>query len=55
MHKYRISNNTTADSVAAKRCFDFFTSQANNFVGFIRDVSQDPFGFILISEIQVIL
>ena len=42
-----------ADVEAAKLAFDSSINPFGNLKGFIQDILQDPFGYILVSHIQV--
>ncbi len=52
VNRHKISNEICIDSEAAKLIFDRLYC-SNNFKGYIQYISQNPFGVLLISEIQV--
>lgn len=49
----RICNELVIDINATKRICDKTCMENSDFKGFIRDISLDPFGFLLLSLIQV--
>jgi hypothetical protein len=55
-HRFQLSNEFRIDCDAAKLVFDIMLplSKKNGIQGFIQEIHSNPFGFILISEIQVI-
>ncbi len=55
LHKDRLSTNFIDDVQAAKELCDnlCFKINENGIDGFIREIQLDPFGFLLISDIQV--
>ena len=55
VHQNRLSNELISDIKAAKTLCDSFclNSQTTDLFGFIQKISLDPFGFLLLSHIQV--
>jgi hypothetical protein len=54
LHFYKISNEVFIDAQAAKNITDQIFSDSNSQLkGFLHDVSLDPFGYLLISQVQV--
>ena len=51
-HRERLSNNVFTDAAASKQVMDRLIV-GKKFNGFVREVGLDPFGFLLIAEIQV--
>ncbi len=63
-HKNRFSTDHLIDVIAAKRVFktlevfskDEYKSLPDDYIhGFIQEISLDPFGFLLFSNLQVVL
>lgn len=59
VHAYRISTNYLVDSLATKKCFDYFTGVINeekkgeNYLnGFLQESSLIPFGLFFICQQQ---
>ena len=52
-HRERLSNNVFTDASASKQVMDRLIV-GKKFNGFVREVGLDPFGFLLIAEIQVL-
>jgi len=58
IHRERISTEIDRDAKTAKKMFETLCIQINassKIVGFIRELHSDPFGYILLSELQVFL
>ena len=53
-NKHKISNDLYTDSEATKLLFEQL-SFAQHFKGYIQEINLNPFGMLLISEIQVTL
>lgn len=54
----RISNDLLKDTISLKNSFNLncFDDQNDNFItGYIQDINADPYGFLLMSRIQVSL
>ena len=54
VNRYKISNDVLVDAQAAKNVLDNIAEPCNYIKGFIQEISAVPFGFILLSEIQVL-
>ena len=54
-YEKRICNELIIDVNATKRLCDKICMETTVFKGFIRDISLEPFGFLLLSLLQVIL
>lgn len=56
-HRYQLSNELRIDSDAAKLFFDSLLPKNNNnsIKGFIQEINSNPFGFLLMTEIQVMI
>ena len=52
-YRNRLSVDIFSDAIATKRLFNMITNEATQLKGFIHHIGLDPFGFLLISEIQV--
>lgn len=66
-HKYRISTNYYVDSLATKKCFDYFTEALKNIsknndqqqaskqglVGFLQEINLVPYGLVFLCDQQV--
>lgn len=63
IHKNRISSNIHDDANGAKIMFDHLLINEplnndcgkNKIVGYIHELGQNPFGYLLISDIQVLI
>lgn len=60
-HAYRISTNYLVDSIATKKCFDYFTESINRsesniesgLKGYLQEISAVPFGMMFVCNQQV--
>ena len=53
-HEKRLSNDMIIDIISAKRLLDkAYLHYSAKIPGFIQNISIDPFGYILLSDIQV--
>lgn len=54
-HQFQLSNELRIDSDAAKLFFDSLLDKHNNITlkGFVQEINSNPFGFLLMTEIQV--
>jgi hypothetical protein len=56
VHRYKLSNNLIEDLETTKLfCDNLCLPNQGEIEGYIRSIRLDPFGFVLISDIQVIL
>ncbi len=56
VHQYRLSTDIDKDAKLAKMMFDnlcISLNPSNGIKGYLRELHSDPFGHILISELQV--
>jgi hypothetical protein len=55
IRRYKISNDISVDCNATKLSFESIchTSDSNAITGYVQEINQNPFGMILVSEIQV--
>ena len=51
-HRERLSNNIFTDAAASKQVMDRLIG-GKKLNGFVREVGLDPFGFLMMAEIQV--
>jgi hypothetical protein len=55
IHRYRLSSNWIEDLIISKLFCDYLClPNQGPLIGYMRSIRQDPFGFLLISDIQVI-
>jgi hypothetical protein len=57
VHRDRISTEIDKDAKTAKKMFETLCIQIytpSKILGFIRELHSDPFGYILLSELQVL-